>query len=553
MALTFTGRRGPTVRVDGAGTDTSTPNVAAYGTTAEWTASGHVLDVGELGLDTTTGDLKAGNGSSLFSALSSVNSGTYAQIAGTSPVSVTTTSESASGLNIVHTGTATQPLRLEQVGSGPVAKWRSGGVDRGFVQNDGGLRLLPASGGRAVVADNPTWAADRSYGYSNKDFLFGVTGFTDYSGVPTLSGSQQSYSKLFGATATKYGVGNMDAFWASIQGNGPDEIGLFIGDTTSHTGGNAWGLDVRAQNDTTDSTLIGALIGVQRNAAPGAGSATTLAADSAVGDQTAQFAANPGTGRFTLGSGASLESLSILSVTGAGPYTAALANTLSYAHTSGAALTPVTTAHRGLHVRSFGAYPASIGMLMDTDPTATGGWTDYLRIYDTNGSTLLTQVLGISADTASIASLRGQVVTTRVRIDTTGMSPSQAAALQINAIAGQTRDLQWQTSGLGRWIMRVDATSESGGNAGSNLALPQAGRAGRTTGRVLRACRGRRRRPPARSGRSCNRPAGCRETRRWRQTPRDCQSAWPECFFGVSHGLLLSFGLLLWPGLATWF
>jgi hypothetical protein len=82
MALTFTSRQGPAVSVTGGGTDSNTPSVAAYGTTSEWTASGHVLGVGELGLDTTTGDVKAGDGSTVFASLSAVNSATYVQPGG---------------------------------------------------------------------------------------------------------------------------------------------------------------------------------------------------------------------------------------------------------------------------------------------------------------------------------------------------------------------------------------------------------------------------------------------------------------------------------------
>lgn len=42
------------------------------GTTAEWTASGLVLDTGELGVDNTTGEVKRGDGSSAFAALPSL-------------------------------------------------------------------------------------------------------------------------------------------------------------------------------------------------------------------------------------------------------------------------------------------------------------------------------------------------------------------------------------------------------------------------------------------------------------------------------------------------
>lgn len=42
------------------------------GTTTEWTDSGLVLGVGELGLDTTTRDLRIGDGATAFSALHNI-------------------------------------------------------------------------------------------------------------------------------------------------------------------------------------------------------------------------------------------------------------------------------------------------------------------------------------------------------------------------------------------------------------------------------------------------------------------------------------------------
>ena len=44
-----------------------------------------------------------------------------------------------------------------------------------------------------------------------------------------------------------------------------------------------------------------------------------------------------------------------------------------------------------------------------------------------------------------------------------------AAILRLNGAAGTSRDLQWQTAGNERHIIRCYATFESGSNAGSNL------------------------------------------------------------------------------------
>ncbi len=76
MALTFTRKTGPSVTLTiGGGTDESVPNVSAYGTTAEWTASGHVLGTGEIGWDTTTGALAVGNNAAVFASLPKIGTG----------------------------------------------------------------------------------------------------------------------------------------------------------------------------------------------------------------------------------------------------------------------------------------------------------------------------------------------------------------------------------------------------------------------------------------------------------------------------------------------
>lgn len=80
MALTFTKPAGPSVIIGGGGTDANIPNVAAYGTTAEWVASGHVLGVAEIGWDTTTGALAIGDNVHVFTSLPSIGSSSGATV-----------------------------------------------------------------------------------------------------------------------------------------------------------------------------------------------------------------------------------------------------------------------------------------------------------------------------------------------------------------------------------------------------------------------------------------------------------------------------------------
>ena len=79
MALTYTRKGNPAVSVLGGGTNDGTPSVDVFGTTAEWTAENPVLGVGEVGYNTTTKDLRVGDGVTRFLSLASAGSTTYVQ------------------------------------------------------------------------------------------------------------------------------------------------------------------------------------------------------------------------------------------------------------------------------------------------------------------------------------------------------------------------------------------------------------------------------------------------------------------------------------------
>jgi hypothetical protein len=49
--------------------------------------------------------------------------------------------------------------------------------------------------------------------------------------------------------------------------------------------------------------------------------------------------------------------------------------------------------------------------------------------------------------------------------------PAAAAILQIDGAAATSRDLQFMTGGVVRWVLREDSTAESGSNAGSNFLI----------------------------------------------------------------------------------
>lgn len=128
---------------------------------------------------------------------------------------------------------------------------------RPAIASSGEVRFDLATDQRAVNVTSAAWAADRAFGYGNKDGLFFVSSFTDDSGVATVNGVQQSYTKVFGARATKNGPGNMDAFWVSLAHNGVDEAGLFIGDVTGTAGGNLWGGHFRLTAEDVEAVMVG--------------------------------------------------------------------------------------------------------------------------------------------------------------------------------------------------------------------------------------------------------------------------------------------------------
>lgn len=145
------------------------------------------------------------------------------------------------GLNVEHDSTTTPALRLRQISTGPVAKWRVGTTDLGFINNDGSIKLLP-NNGRAMSVEGVTWASGRAYGFSGTDGLFHISSFTDASGAAT-----PTYTNLYGAgLVTKTGLGNIHGFSANITHQGAGEAGLFIGSVTADAAGaagNVWGGD----------------------------------------------------------------------------------------------------------------------------------------------------------------------------------------------------------------------------------------------------------------------------------------------------------------------
>jgi hypothetical protein len=67
-----------------------------------------------------------------------------------------------------------------------------------------------------------------------------------------------------------------------------------------------------------------------------------------------------------------------------------------------------------------------------------------------------------------------QTTVTLIKDHIIGLANTWAGAqtvpdINISDTAGVARDLRWQTAGVDRWIMRVDATAESTGNAGSDF------------------------------------------------------------------------------------
>jgi lysophospholipase L1-like esterase len=80
VGLTYPHQGNPSVSVLGGGTNLGL-QAAVYGTAAEWLAANPVLGKGELGHETDTGVYKVGDGSTVWSSLTTAGSGTYGQLA----------------------------------------------------------------------------------------------------------------------------------------------------------------------------------------------------------------------------------------------------------------------------------------------------------------------------------------------------------------------------------------------------------------------------------------------------------------------------------------
>lgn len=387
----------------------------------------------------------------------------------TTPISSVVTSETDNTANFVANSTATVALRVLQNGGGAIAKFRNSGGDRLFVQNSGEVGVFPSSGGRGVTVQAPAWTAGQTYNYGNKDGIFYINQWTDASGLPYLSGAFQSYAKGFGMSAAKTGAGNMDAFWATIAHQGNDEVGVFIGDASSTKGGNAWGVHAAVSSATTENVLIGGSFDIARNAQGASKATTTLAAAATAGDTTISATANPGTGRFKLDSGAVEEFVSILSVSGAGPYTATLANPLAYAHGSGAALATYHAYSRGVHVRSSGTYDPDVALLIDRQSAATGEWGDHLLVMDGAGPNVRARIIGNKAAAETIPALNGTIMGQRLRVDS--RTSAGAAFLQMTGPTSQEKRIHFYTENSMRYTFGADAGAETGGEAGTNFSL----------------------------------------------------------------------------------
>lgn len=175
----------------------------------------------------------------------------------TNPFDVVVARDDKNAGNFEQTSATAVALRLRQSGSGPIAKWRSGTSDVGFIQNTGEIKLIPASNGRAVTVNAASWAAGRTYGYGQVDYLFGGEMWTDASGSSPADPGGITYSKGFGLRANKTGKGNLDAFWVSLSHSGVDEVGIMIGDATTTGGGNAWGAHFALTANTAEANLYG--------------------------------------------------------------------------------------------------------------------------------------------------------------------------------------------------------------------------------------------------------------------------------------------------------
>lgn len=77
------------------------------------------------------------------------------------------------------------------------------------------------------------------------------------------------------------------------------------------------------------------------------------------------------------------------------------------------------------------------------------------------GAVVLNTTLGVSGATT----FSNTVSSNSSFISTNG------SGFQLNRPAGNTRDITWQSGGLARWVMRVDAIAENGSNTGSDFNL----------------------------------------------------------------------------------
>lgn len=91
---------------------------------------------------------------------------------------------------------------------------------------------------------------------------------------------------------------------------------------------------------------------------------------------------------------------------------------------------------------------------------------------NTNNSDAYSISLGGSLGTGD-----GIVISTSLNVSipggnlSVGSNAGTARNIAINSAAGNTRDLQFQTAGTARWVVRADSTSESGSDAGSPFVV----------------------------------------------------------------------------------
>lgn len=87
---------------------------------------------------------------------------------------------------------------------------------------------------------------------------------------------------------------------------------------------------------------------------------------------------------------------------------------------------------------------------------------------------LVVSSAGVVSIAAPTAGTYGLDVAHNIRANVTGagsvnITGTTSAAISINAPAGTTKFMVWQTAGASRWDMRANATAEGGSNAGSNF------------------------------------------------------------------------------------